>query len=100
MVGTDACVDCAYEEDCDDCDDPETPLLVGLIIVFKDLPLLKCMHKQEFFPIKSLLKTVVNFQKTVFTRKDRKIFEKQKLLSKFAQTGSHWVSQFVYRCFW
>jgi len=51
-VGTDVCVNCACEEDCDDCDDVEATLLVDLIIVFKALPLHKCMHKQEFFPEK------------------------------------------------
>ena len=50
IVGADACVDCACEEDCDDCDDAEVPLLVGLAITFKALSLLKCMHKQDFFP--------------------------------------------------
>jgi len=44
-VGADACVNCAYEEDCDDCDDAEAPLLVDLVIVFKALSLLKYMHK-------------------------------------------------------
>jgi len=48
-VWEDACVNCACEEDCDDCDDVEAPLLVDLVIIFKALPLLKCMHKQEFF---------------------------------------------------
>jgi len=45
-VGADACVDCAFEEDCDDV---EVPMLVGRAISFKALPLLKCMHKQTFF---------------------------------------------------
>jgi len=49
LAPVDACVDCACEEDCDDCDDEEVPLLVGRAITFKALPLLKCMHKQEYF---------------------------------------------------
>jgi len=56
-VGVDACVDCSCEDDCDDCDDAEVPLLVGRAISFKVLPLLKCIHR------KSLLKTVIIFQK-------------------------------------
>jgi hypothetical protein len=48
-VEADACVDCACEDDCDDCDDAEVPLLVGLAITFKTLLLLKCMHTQVYF---------------------------------------------------
>jgi hypothetical protein len=48
-VGADACVDCACEEDCDDCDDAELPLLVGQAISFKVFQLFKCMHKKLFF---------------------------------------------------
>ena len=40
-VGANACVNYACEKDCDDCDDAESPLLVGLVMVFKALPLLK-----------------------------------------------------------
>jgi len=57
--GADVCVNCACEEDCNDCDDAEPPLLVDLYIVFKALPLLKCMH-------------------TIFTRKVREMFEEKK----------------------
>jgi len=49
-VGADACVDCSCGEECGDCDDAEAPLMVSLVIVFKALSLLKCMHKQDFFP--------------------------------------------------
>jgi len=45
----DARVICAYDEDCDDCDDIEAPVLADLVIIFKALPLLKCMHKQFLF---------------------------------------------------
>jgi len=44
-TGADAHVICAFEEDYDDCDDIETPILADLVIVFKALRLLKCMHK-------------------------------------------------------
>ena len=44
-AGEDAHVICACEEDCDDCDDIVAPILVDLDIIFKALPLLKCMHK-------------------------------------------------------
>ena len=45
-VGADAYIDCSCENDCDDA---EVPLLVDLVIVFKALLLLKCMHKQKYF---------------------------------------------------
>jgi hypothetical protein len=48
-VGANASVDCACEEDCNDCDDIEAPLLVDLVIIFKALPLLKGKHTKEFF---------------------------------------------------
>jgi len=48
-VGAYACVDCACEEDCDDCDDAKVSLLVGRAISFKALPLIKCMHIKVFF---------------------------------------------------
>jgi len=51
--GEDACVNCACEEDCDDA---KTPLLVDLVIVFKALPLLKCMHKRRLFSQKKFTK--------------------------------------------
>ena len=35
----------ACEEDCDDSDDIEATVLADLFIIFKDLPLIKCMHK-------------------------------------------------------
>jgi len=44
-IVADARVICAFEEDYDDCDDIETPILADLVIVFKALRLLKCMHK-------------------------------------------------------
>jgi len=44
ILGAYAYVDCACEEDCDDFDDAEIPLLVGRTISFKVLQLLKCMH--------------------------------------------------------
>jgi len=47
--GADARINYAYEEDCDDCDDIETPVFVDLVIIFKALPLLKCMHKNANF---------------------------------------------------
>jgi len=50
--GANVCVTCACEDDCNDCDDAEAPLLVDLVIVFKALPLLKCMHKMRIFPQK------------------------------------------------
>jgi len=49
IVGANACVDFAYEEDCDDCDHAEVPRLVGRTISFKALPLLKFMHIQISF---------------------------------------------------
>jgi len=49
-AGADACVNCACEEDCDDCDEIEAPILTDLVIVFKALPLLKCMHKMRIYP--------------------------------------------------
>jgi len=54
--GADACVNCAYEEDCDDCNDAEAPKLVDLVIVFKVLPLLRCMDKMQIFPHKKFTK--------------------------------------------
>jgi len=44
-VGVDVCVDCACEEDRDDCDDAKVPLLVDRAITFKALPL----HRQKYF---------------------------------------------------
>jgi len=58
-VEADACVDCACEADCDDYDDVEAPLLVGLVIIFK----------QEFFSGKVLPKMVCSFQKNSFYKK-------------------------------
>jgi len=52
--GANACVNCAYEEDCDDRGDVETPLLVDLVIVFKALLLLKCMHIIRIFSQKKV----------------------------------------------
>ena len=52
-VGADSCVNYDCEEDCDDA---EAPLHVALVIVFKALPLLKCMHKIQIFPQKKLTK--------------------------------------------
>lgn len=48
-LGEDASVNCDCEEDCDYFDDVETQVLVDLVIILKVLPLLKCIHKQEFF---------------------------------------------------
>jgi len=47
-VGADACVNYGCEEDCDDCDDAEAPLLVGLVIIFKVLPLLNACTNKSF----------------------------------------------------
>jgi hypothetical protein len=66
-VGADACVDCACEEDYDDCNDLEVSLLVGQAISFKALPLLKCMHRQISFQKKSLPKAVIIFSRNIFT---------------------------------
>ena len=67
-VGAYSCVDCACHKDCDYCHDAEVPLIVGLVIVFKDLPLLKCIHKQDIF-LKNLNKKITNFQKTQVSQK-------------------------------
>jgi len=49
-AGVDVCVLCGCEEDCNDCDDIEAPVLADLVILFKALPLRKCMHKDANFP--------------------------------------------------
>jgi len=49
-AGVDVCVICACEEDCNDCDGIEAPELADLVILFKALPLHKCMHKDVDFP--------------------------------------------------
>jgi len=108
-VGADACVDCTCE---DDFDDAEVPLIVGLVIVFKDLPLLKCIHKQEIF-LKNFTKNSYRFpENTSLTRTVLKkvlVLEKSlkccggfyhKSFEKNEQTGSHWMCQFIQRCFW
>jgi len=50
IAGADVRVICAYEEYCDDCDDIEATILTDLVILFKVLPLRKCMHKNADFP--------------------------------------------------
>jgi len=49
IAGMDVCVVCACEEVFNDCDDIEAPVLVDLVILFKALPLRKCMHKDADF---------------------------------------------------
>ena len=49
-IGVDVCVIFAFEEDCNDCDDIEELVLADLGILFKVLPLHKCMHKDVDFP--------------------------------------------------
>jgi hypothetical protein len=49
-AGADARVNCACDEDCDDCDDIEATILTDLVIIFKALALLKCMHQIQIFP--------------------------------------------------
>jgi len=50
IAGADVCVIFAFEEDCNDCDDIEELVLADLGILFKVLPLHKCMHKDVDFP--------------------------------------------------
>jgi len=70
IKGMDVCVFCACEDDCNDCDDIEAPVLTDLVILFKALPLRKCMHKDaDFFLGKVLLKIVANLQKDRFHKK-------------------------------
>jgi len=49
-AGVDVCVIYACEEDFNYCDNIEAPVFVDLIILFKVLPLRKCMHKDAYFP--------------------------------------------------
>ena len=50
--GANTGVDCACEEDCDDCDDIEAPVLADLVIIFKAL--LKCMQTNENFSLEKV----------------------------------------------
>jgi len=43
-------VNYACQEDCDDCHDIEAHVLADLVIIFKVLPLLKCMQKMRICP--------------------------------------------------
>jgi hypothetical protein len=69
-TGADARVICTCEEDLDDYDDIEAPILMDLVIIFKALPLLKCMHKNANSSLrKSSLKIVANLRKNSFHKK-------------------------------
>jgi len=48
-AGLDVCAIYACEEDCNDRDDIDAPVLTDFIL-FKALPLRKCMHKDANFP--------------------------------------------------
>jgi len=59
-VGSDACVDCACEEGCDDCDDAEVPLLLVEPFLSRLYHFLNaCTDK--YFSRKSLPKTIIIF---------------------------------------
>jgi len=80
-------VDCTCEKDCDDCDDAEVPPMVGVVIVFKALPLLKCTHKQEYFQ-KVFTKNSYRFPYKQFSHEQLKQFEKSlKFLPKNFKNG-------------
>jgi len=87
--------------DCDACDDAEVPLLVGLVIVFKVLPHLKCMHKQKYFQKKSLLKqSKISIKQFLQEHLENYLKSYESYFQNFAQTGSHQACQFIYRCSW
>jgi hypothetical protein len=61
--GADARLDCPCEDDCDDCDNIEAPILMDLVIIFKASPLLKCMHKNANFLKNKFTKNSCYFRK-------------------------------------